>query len=110
MTNDNEPSMKKKDVDAAMDGMRKDLIEGFQAAQEVRAIVGDVKPGTPARDCYRLALDEMKVDHKDIKEIASLRALVKLASDKSNTLAAPVAMDQASLTKKFPNANRFGRG
>lgn len=101
-----EGGMKKEDVTAAMDGLRKELREANEAAREVRHIVGDVAMDSAA-EIYGFALDHMKVDRAGVEGAPALRALFKVAA--SHKVAAPVhvAQDSAGLAAKFPGAARF---
>jgi hypothetical protein len=100
------PGMKKEDVAAAMDGLRKELREANEAAREVRHIVGDVAMDSAA-EIYGFALDHMKVDRAGVEGAPALRALFKVAA--SHKVASPVhvAQDSAGLAAKFPGAARF---
>lgn len=104
-----EDGMKKKDVDAAMDGLRKDMREAEEARRDVRTVVGDVIGMDSAAEVYGFALDHLKVDREDVEGAAALRALFKVASAKSSVQSVVVAQDAAGLAAKFPNADRFGR-
>lgn len=101
-----EPGMKKEEVDAAMDSLRKELREANEAAREVRHIVGDVAMDSAA-EIYGFALDHMKVDRAGVEGAPALRALFKVAA--SHKVASPVhvAQDSAGLAAKFPGAARF---
>ena len=103
-----EGGMKKEEVTAAMDGLRKELREANEAAREVRHIVGDVAMDSAA-EIYGFALDHMKVDRKGVEGVPALRALFKVAAaSKTATATAPnVAQDSAGLAAKFPGAARF---
>ena len=102
-----EPGMKKEEVDAAMDGLRKELREAEEARRDVRAIVGDVMGMDSAAEVYGFALDHMKVDRAGVEGAPALRALFKVAA--SHKVASPVhvAQDSAGLAAKFPGAARF---
>lgn len=102
-----EPGMKKEEVDAAMDGLRKELREAEEARRDVRAIVGDVMGMDSAAAVYGFALDHMKVDRAGVESAPALRALFKVAA--SHKVASPVhvAQDSAGLAAKFPGAARF---
>lgn len=102
-----EPGMKKEEVDAAMDGLRKELREAEEARRDVRAVVGDVLGMDSAADVYGFALDHMKVDRSGVEGAPALRALFKVAA--SHKVASPVhvAQDSAGLAAKFPGAARF---
>lgn len=98
--------MKKEEVTAAMDSMRKELREANDAAREVRHIVGDVVMDSAA-EIYGFALDHMKVDRAGVEGAAALRALFKVASAKSSAPAPRIAQDAGGLVEKFPGAARF---
>ena len=102
-----EPGMKKEEVDAAMDGLRKELREAEEARRDVRAVVGDVLGMDSAAAVYGFALDHMKVDRAGVEGAPALRALFKVAA--SHKVASPVhvAQDSAGLAAKFPGAARF---
>lgn len=102
-----DPGMKKEEVAAAMDGLRKDLREAEEARRDVRAIVGDVMGMDSAAEVYGFALDHMKVDRKDVEGAAALRALFKVAASKSSAPAPRIAQDAGGLDAKFPGAARF---
>lgn len=102
-----EPGMKKEEVAAAMDGLRKELREANEAAREVRHIVGDVAMDSAA-EIYGFALDHMKVDRAGVEGAPALRALFKVAAaNKASTAPVHVAQDSAGLAAKFPGAARF---
>lgn len=102
-----EPGMKKEDVTAAMDGLRKELREANEATREVRHIVGDVAMDSAA-EIYGFALDHMKVDRAGVEGAPALRALFKVAAaNKASTAPVHVAQDSAGLAAKFPGAARF---
>ena len=101
-----EPGMKKEEVAAAMDGLRKELREAAEAAREVRGVVGDVAMDSAA-EIYGFALDHMKVDHKGVEGAAALRALFKVAAANKSSIPVHVAQDSAGLAAKFPGAARF---
>lgn len=102
-----EPGMKKEEVDAAMDSLRKELREANEAAREVRHIVGDVAMDSAA-EIYGFALDHMKVDRTGVEGAPALRALFKVAAaNKASTAPVHVAQDSAGLAAKFPGAARF---
>ena len=102
-----EPGMKKEEVTAAMDGLRKELREAEEARRDVRAVVGDVLGMDSAADVYGFALDHMKVDRAGVEGAAALRALFKVAASKSATPAPRIAQDAGGLDKQFPGAARF---
>ena len=102
-----EPGMKKEEVDAAMDSLRKELREAEEARRDVRAVVGDVMGMDSAAAVYGFALDHMKVDRAGVEGAPALRALFKVAA--AHKVASPVhvAQDSAGLAAKFPGAARF---
>ena len=102
-----EGGMKKEEVTAAMDSLRKELREANDAAREVRHIVGDVAMDSAA-EIYGFALDHMKVDRAGVEGAPALRALFKVAAaNKASTAPVHVAQDSAGLAAKFPGAARF---
>ena len=101
-----EPGMKKEEVTAAMDSMRKEMREANEAAREVRHIVGDVAMEAAA-EIYGFALDHMKVDRAGVEGAAALRALFKVAASKSSAPAPRIAQDAGGLVEKFPGVARF---
>jgi len=102
-----DPGMKKEEVTAAMDSLRKELREANEAAREVRHIVGDVAMDSAA-EIYGFALDHMKVDRAGVEGAPALRALFKVAAaNKASTAPVHVAQDSAGLAAKFPGAARF---
>ena len=106
---DEEPGMKKEDVEKAMDSLRRDLKEAADAAREVRATVGDVLGMDSAGDIYKFALKHLAVDHAGIEDAAALRALYRVAATaKPSQPSVTLAHDSAGMVKRFPNANRFG--
>ena len=103
-----EPGMKKEEVDAAMDSLRKELREAEEARRDVRAVVGDVMGMDSAAAVYGFALDHMKVDRAGVEGAPALRALFKVAAaGKASTAPVHVAQDSAGLAAKFPGAARF---
>lgn len=103
---EDKPGMKKEDVTAAMDGLRKSLREAEEARRDVRAVVGDVIGMDSASEVYSFALDHMKVDHKDVAGAPALRALFRVAS-KAVQPTPRIALDAGGLAERFPNAARF---
>lgn len=91
----------------AMDAFRKELRDADDARRAVRPIVGDVIAQDSAEDIYRFALTEMKVDHKDVKELPALKALFTLGSAQTANAPARIAQDSAGALARFPNAARF---
>lgn len=103
-----EEGMKKEDVTAAMDGLRKELREAEDARRDVRAVVGDVIGMDSASEVYGFALDQMKVDRKDVEGAPSLRALFKVASFKFVAPTHRMAHDAGeNAEKQFPGLARF---
>ncbi len=89
----------------AMDALRAEFRALDKAKQDVRSVVGDVVAMDSAEQVYRFALDHLKVDHKEVKEVSGLRALLSVASDKKTT--PRVAHDAAGVLTKFPGLARF---
>lgn len=104
-------SMKKEEVEAAMDAMRKELRDAEQARRDVRGVVGDLDVAMDSADkVYGFALDHMKIDRADVNGTAALRALFKVAATAKPSNPTPaIAQDSAGLVAKFPNAARFGK-
>jgi len=100
-------SMKKEDVAAAMDGLRKEMREAEEARRDVRNVVGDVIGMDSAADVYGFALDHLKIDRKDVQGAPALRALFKVASAQTYKQAPQIAQDAGGLLEKFPAAGRF---
>lgn len=92
-------------MNAAMDSLRAEFRSLEKAKQEVRSVVGDLIGMDSAEQVYRFALDHLKVDHKDVKEVSALRALLNLANTKKT--APRVAADSAGLSERFPDLKRF---
>jgi hypothetical protein len=90
----------------AMDEFKAELREADEARRAVRSVVGDVLAQDSAEGIYGFALDQMKVDHKDVKGVPALRALFNLAQQASKP--APRAAFDASINveDKFANAGR----
>jgi hypothetical protein len=97
----------KKAMDAAIVTIKRDMREANEARTAVRTIVGDVLAMDSAEEIYCFALDQMKVDHKDVKGTPAIKALFTVASSKSTSPAPKVAMDSKSLAAQFPQAMRF---
>jgi hypothetical protein len=105
---DKDPGMKKEEVAAAMDSLKKELRAAEEARRDVREVVGDVFKIEAASDVYKFALDHMKVDRKDVEGTPALRALFKVAAQSKSVSPAPrIAQDADALVKQFPNASRF---
>ena len=104
-----ESGMKKEEVAAAMDSMRREFREANAARIDVRGVVGDVLAMDSATEIYGFALDHMKIDRKGVEGVPALRALFKVAADSRASAAnvAAVAQDSAGLAAKFPGATRF---
>ena len=98
--------VKKADVEAAMDSMRREFREAAEAARDVRSVVGDVAMDS-AEAIYSFALDHMKVDRKDVQGVAALRALFRVASTHKPAQPQAIAQDSASALAKFPGLSRF---
>ncbi len=105
---DAEEEEKKKAEDKmhhAMDEFKRELREADEARRAVRPVVGDVLACDSAADVYAFALDQMKVDHKDIKDPAALRALFNVARNATKPAPRP-AFDAVSVEEKFAGAAR----
>ena len=94
------------EVKTAMDSLRAEFRELEKAKQAVRPVVGDVIGMDSAEAVYRFALDNMKVDHKDMPA-AGLATLFSVASAKKESAPARVAMDSATVAKAIPGLARF---
>lgn len=105
--------MKKDDVDTAMDSMSKSLTikltkqfqELEQAKADVRPTVGDVIGMDSAPSVYRFALDQMKVDHKDLPD-AALGKFYALAADRK-TVKSPLIANDAATVATIKGLDRF---
>jgi hypothetical protein len=105
-----EEGMKKEEVEAAMDSLRKGLREAAEAAREVRPTVGEVMGMDSASDVYAFALDHLKIDHAGVEGVPALRALYRAATAVKQP--ARIAQDSAAVAdaaKQFPHLGRFGR-
>jgi hypothetical protein len=105
---DSEEEEKKKAEDGmkkAMDEFKADLRSADEARRAVRPVVGDVLAQDSAEGIYTFALDQMKVDHKDVSGVPALRALFNLAHQASKP-APRVAFDAVSVEEKFTGAGR----
>ena len=105
---DAEEDEKKKAEDKmkhAMDEFRAELREADEARRAVRPIVGDVLAQDSAEGIYGFALDQMKIDRKDVKGVPALRALFNLAQQ-ANKPAPRQAFDSAGVEEKFVGAGR----
>ena len=103
--------MKEEDVKTAMDALavtiRKEMRDAEQAKRDVRDVVGDVIGMDSAFEVYGFALDQMKVDRKDVESLPALRAIFKAASTKSQDRAPALAQDSGEAVKLFPNISRI---
>lgn len=95
------------DMITAMDSFKKDLRDAHEARLAVRDVVGDVAMDS-APEIYGFALDQMGVKREGVTELAGLRSLFVVAKDarSAKPATAIVAMDTATLTAQFPDANR----
>lgn len=89
----------------AMDEFKADLRAADEARRAVRTVVGDVLAQDSAEGIYSFALDQMKVDHKDVTGVPALRALFNLAQQASKP-AVRQAFDAVSVEEKFTGAGR----
>lgn len=96
-------------MDSALNSLRTELREADEARRAVRPVVGDVIAQDSAAGIYTFALDEMKIAHDGVKDVAGLKALFNLAhSSRSAAAPAPrIAQDAAGLATRFPLATRF---
>lgn len=105
--------MTKEDVDTAMDSMSKSLTikltkqfqELEQAKADVRPTVGDVLGMDSAPSVYRFALDQMKVDHKDLHDSA-LGKFYALAAGRPVVKSPTLASDSAAVAD-IPGLSRY---
>jgi hypothetical protein len=104
-----EEKVDKEDVKAAMDSLRGELRAAFEAAQEVKSVVGEVNGIDSAAKIYGFALDAMSVDRDGVEGGAALRALFRVAS-KAKTKQVQVAHDASSVTAMFPGLARITQG
>lgn len=65
-------------IDAALKAQREAFIALDAAKADVRPLIGEVHVDS-ADKAYRMALDSAGVDHKGIKELAALKALVQVS-------------------------------
>ena len=90
----------------AMDEFKAELREAEDARRAVRSVVGDVLAQDSAEGIYTFALEQMKVDHKDVNGVPALRALFNLAHQ-ANKPAPRVAYDSSiNVEEKFHGASR----
>jgi uncharacterized protein len=115
--NDDEDKVSKPAMDAALAKVRIDTIREMNEIADAKAlvkpIIGEVTVAMDsAAAVYRLALDASGVDHKGIRDVKALRALVTLIKkpgDGGNVVAfdsAKLDRAESSFTKMFPNARR----
>lgn len=105
--------MTKEDVDTAMDSMSKSLTIKLtkqfrdleQAKADVRPTVGDVIGMDSAPSVYRFALDQLKVDHKDLPD-AALGKFYALAADRK-TVKSPLIANDAATVATIKGLDRF---
>lgn len=105
--------MTKEDVDTAMDSMSKSLTIKLtkqfrdleQAKADVRPTVGDVIGMDSAPSVYRFALDQMKVDHKDLPD-AALGKFYALAADRK-AVKSPLIANDAATVATIKGLDRF---
>lgn len=105
--------MKEEDVNTAMDSMSKSLTikltkqfqELEQAKADVRPTVGDVIGMDSAPSVYRFALDQMKVDHKDLHDSA-LGKFYALAVGRPVAKSPTIASDSAAVAD-IPGLSRY---
>jgi uncharacterized protein len=81
------------------------------AERDVRPFIGDIAMAHDSAEAvYRSALDMVGVAHKDIKEVAALKAVLHAQPKPGTRQPAPMATDAASAGKyatRFPNASRL---
>ena len=88
----------------AMDEFKAGLRYAEEAKREVRDVVGDVIAQDSAEGIYEFALDQMGIDHKDVKGRTALRALFQAARSASHPQRP--AFDAVSMEDKFAGASR----
>lgn len=88
----------------AMDEFKAGLRYAEEAKRDVRPVVGDVLAQDTAEGIYEFALDQMGVDHKDVKGRTALRALFQAAHSASRPQRP--AFDAVSVEDKFAGASR----
>lgn len=88
----------------AMDEFKAGLRYAEEAKREVRDVVGDVIAQDSAEGIYEFALDQMGIDHKDVKGRTALRALFQAA--RSAARPQRPAFDAVSMEDKFAGASR----
>jgi hypothetical protein len=86
-----------------------------EAEKEVRPYIGELaEPQKDAAAVYRLALDSLGVDAKDVTEIAGLRLALKSqplpgTEHRTPRLAQDAASEEAKFRKAYPGASRLIR-
>ena len=90
----------------AMDEFRAELREAEDARRAVRPVVGDVVAQDSAADIYSFALDQMKVDHKDVTGVPALRALFNLAQQAAKPAPRAAFDSSIKVEEKFAGASR----
>lgn len=100
-------TVKPEEMQAAMDGLRKEMREAEDARRDVRPVVGDVLSMDSAGEIYAFALDHMKIKRDGVEGTPSLRALFKATSVAKPVITPHVAQDSGGLLAKFPDAGRF---
>jgi hypothetical protein len=105
---DAEDKRMKTAMDAFETKLRTELRESDEARRAVRPVVGDVLAQDSAEDIYGFALDQLKVERKDVKGVPAMRALFNLAvsASKQKAPARPAFDSSNDMKEKFPNAMR----
>lgn len=96
-----------KKMEGAMDSLRKELRDAADAARAVESVVGKVIAQDSAAEIYAFALDEMKIAHDGVTDLAGLKALFTLAQSTRSAAPVHIAQDAAGAASKFPNLSRF---
>jgi hypothetical protein len=99
-------------IKAASAQVKADMLALADAQRQVAPLVGHVALDS-ADAVLRFALDHAKVEHKDIKEVAALKALVSMHLSAASATPAPrMGLDSAtvqSADKRFDQLGRFGK-
>ena len=99
-------------IKAASAQVKADMLALADAQRQVAPLVGHVALDS-ADAVLRFALDHAKVEHKDIKEVAALKALVSMHLSAASAAPAPrMGLDSAtvqSADKRFDQLGRFGK-
>ena len=99
-------------IKAASAQVKADMLALADAQRQVAPLVGHVALDS-ADAVLRFALDHAKVEHKDIKEVAALKALVTMHLNAASATPAPrMGLDSAtvqSADKRFDQLGRFGK-